>query len=80
MRNLSTAALTQIAEKLGGEPIYIIDIQWTIGGSIQRYADRDIPNESIKGQILQVSELDAVTSSRADSQSLSVVLDDEDGL
>jgi hypothetical protein len=79
MRNLSAAALAQIAEKLGGEPIYIIDIQWAREGSVQRYADRDIPNESIKGQILQVGELDAVTSSRADSQALSVVLDDEDG-
>lgn len=93
MRNISAAALTQLATKLGGTPINIIAIQWVEGGSIQEYADIDINHEdvtgldhNIPGRIQLVGGIDNVitvqgttTGVSGDSQEVSVVFDDIDG-
>ncbi len=78
MRNLNANALAKIAEHHGNEPITIVDIAWTDTGTFQ-YADRDI--EQVKGRILDLSKLDAVINihQTADSQEISVVLNDTDG-
>lgn len=79
MRTLSANALTQIQEQLGGEPIYIVKIQWVPDGTIYSYADRDIPSAGIDGRIMEAGTLDAVITSTSDSQEVSITLMDKDG-
>jgi hypothetical protein len=82
MRNLSPAALAKIANKLGNEPINILEIKWD-GTNSWWYADRNV-NAAIgvvPGQILEVGNLDNVvdlTHHRSSSE-ISVKLDDTDG-
>lgn len=80
MRSISSASLTKLATSLGTEPINIIDIQWTAGGSISSYSDRDIP-PSIQGRILELGNLDNTVkvSDGGENQSISVKLSDTDG-
>lgn len=74
MRTLSSNALTKIATKLGTEPLVIIEVEW--GSGVVSYADRTIG--SIKGNILEVANLDSVidVQKSSNSQQISVVLSD----
>ncbi len=71
--------MTKIAEKLGNEPINIVSVQWSIGGAIVPYADRELPG--IPGKILSLTTLDSVVNvtGNGNSQEISVTLDDTDG-
>lgn len=79
MRSLTSGALTQIAEKLGNEPINIIEVQWTLSGPKVLYADRAIG--TIPGTIVDMATLDDVVniSSNGQSQQIVVTLDDTNG-
>lgn len=86
MRSLSANAATEVATKQGTEPAIILDIQWSDGGSFQRYGDIAIPTERVSGTIQEISGLDNVITISGvsqgvsgDSQQLSVVLADVDG-
>jgi len=78
-RSLSQDALDKIAERLGNEPVTIIEVDWIDGDAPLSYADRTVG--AIPGRILEVGPLDNVinVSGNADSQQLSVTLDDSDG-
>jgi hypothetical protein len=79
VRSISASALAKLATKLGNEPVTIIEVDWTGGDAPLSYADRAIG--PIPGRILEVGPLDNVinVSGNADSQQLSVMLDDSDG-
>lgn len=79
MRNLSAAALAEIANDFGSEPITIVEIQWVPGGPRMAYADRDITGA--RGKIIELPELDSVLSvtGGTDSHQIGLVLDDTDG-
>jgi hypothetical protein len=79
MRNLSAGALTKILTQKGTEPIFIVEIDWGVGGSPKRYADRTVG--SIPGRILEVGALDNVVNvlTNTSSQEIHLVLDDHDG-
>lgn len=78
VRSIPAATLAKLAID-GAEPVTIIEVQWTEDGSIYSYSDKDI-NSNIKGQIVNVSELDAVVQvqNNADSSQISVTLSDTD--
>lgn len=80
-RTISGTALAKVTAQYGSEPIVILEIEWISGGQRHRYADRDIPADSVKGRILELSGMDAViqVSNGGDSQEISVTLDDTDG-
>ncbi len=80
MRTISDASLTKLAARFGTEPINILEIQWVARGSMDQYADRDIPG-GVKGKIQSISELDSVVnvSGGGQSQAIDVTLDDADG-
>jgi len=80
MRDLSTKALQKIAEQYGSEPVNILEISWSDDIPIQVYAD--INDNLIRGKILEISSLDNIinVTDSADSQEISVVLDDTDGI
>jgi hypothetical protein len=77
MRNISSNGLAKLAQKLGTEPICIIEIDWA--GIPMLYADRAVG--SIPGKIIDLGALDNVTniSGSGGSQELAVTLDDTDG-
>ncbi len=79
MRNLSAKALNKIAEQYGSEPVNVLEISWSDDAPIQMYAD--ISNNHIQGKILEISSLDNIinVTDSADSQEISVTLDDTDG-
>ncbi len=79
-RNISTAALAELAKTHGTEPIFIISAEWRGSASPPEwYSDRDV--EDIPGKILEVGGLDTVVgiSLNDTSQQIDVVLDDTDG-
>lgn len=79
MRNISTAALAQILEKEGTEPITLVQVFWTEDQS-DIFGDRAfIPG--IKGQLLDVGEINSVldVTKGTNSGNLSIRLDDKDG-
>ena len=80
MRSLSTKALQKIAEQYGSEPVNVLEISWSDDIPIQVYAD--INDNRIRGKILEISSLDNIINitDSADSQEISVVLDDTDGI
>lgn len=80
VRSISSNGLAKLAQNLGTEPIIIIEVQWAPDGARVAYADREI-GATVKGAILEVSGLESVVqvSQGADSQQLSVKLDDTDG-
>lgn len=55
MRTLSTAGQNAIDERLGGEPIRYIEIQWN-DGTLSRHADKVIPGFA-EGDILSLSPI-----------------------
>lgn len=79
-RTISAASIAKLSQNLGTEPINIIEIQWVDGGQRTSYADRDIAG-GIKGNIIELSGLDAVVQVSGGSQSeqISVTLNDTDG-
>ncbi len=95
MRNLSSQALTTIANKIGNEPISVIEIQWN-GTSSWFYADRNIsetdfagytpvpgraPRLLVQGKVLEIGSLDNVVdlTHHRASSEINVKLDDTDG-
>lgn len=86
MRTLTANATAELAKKLGTEPVMVIEVQWTDGGSIFTYGDVTDVDNDVDGRILEVSGLDNVITinglsqaTTGESSQLSVVLDDRDG-
>ena len=67
-----------MAQRYGNEPVTIVEVDWIVGQTAS-YADRTVG--SIPGRIIEVGELDDAInlSGNADSQQLTLVLDDTDG-
>ena len=78
MRSISPAGLAKLAQRYGNEPITVVEIDWVVG-STASYADRTVG--SIPGRIIEVGELDDAVNlgGNADSQQLTVTLDDTNG-
>lgn len=84
VRSISAASQAKLDQNLGTEPALIIEIQWVDGGSIYKYADKNLGGT--EGKILSVSGLDNTvvvqsvqSGTSSDSQAISVTLDDTDG-
>lgn len=78
MRTVTSNALTQINERMGTEPMILVQIQWDTGVS-RTYADKTL-SPSIKGKLLQISEIDSVLSlDNYETGSVTITLDDTDG-
>lgn len=69
MRNIKPASLAKILQKQGTEPVNIVRIWWTRNGYID-YADRAF--ESVRGDLLSLSDLEDVINVDASSSSTSV--------
>lgn len=80
MRSISSAGLAKLATSQGTEPVNIIEIQWTVGGPISSYADRDIP-PFVQGRILSLGGLDNTVkiSEGGENATIEVTMDDTDG-
>lgn len=95
MRQLTSAALIQIAKQFGNEPVNIIGIEW---GYVNNFSGSNLPGVSpptgtsyeslyadknvdvVPGKILQISEMDnTLTYNHTQSFSVEVTLDDRDG-
>lgn len=78
MRNISATALAKLGQRLGNEPIVIIECDWTDTHTAS-YADRDVGG--IPGRILEVGNLDNVVAvtNNSTSQAIELTLDDTDG-
>lgn len=78
MRNLSATALAKLGQKLGNEPILLLEVDWTDTHTAS-YADRTVG--AVPGKILEVGNLDNVVavSNNNTSQSIDLSLDDTDG-
>jgi len=81
MRNISATALNRLTTMKGVEPVLIVSIQWKAGATAILYSDRKIPNTNIIGKIVSFGNLDNITkiSGSGQSQSISIVLSDDDG-
>lgn len=86
MRTISAGGLAKLTQTHGTEPVIILEIQWTDGGSIYRYADIDIEAEGVRGVIMEVGGLDNVitvsgvsSGTTGESQQLSFTLSDHEG-
>lgn len=79
MRTISTNGLTKLTQRLGTEPIIIVEVDWGRDGVPISYADKAVG--SIPGKILQVGSLDNIVNvqSSSNSQSIDLTLDDSDG-
>lgn len=80
MRSISAASLDKLAQRLGTEPINVVEIQWVEAGARDSYSDRDI-GTGIKGKILSIGGLDNViqVSGSSESQQVTITVDDTDG-
>ena len=78
MRSISANGLAKLRTQLGTEPIAIVEIDW-VPGQTSAYADRTVA--SIPGKIVELSELDDVTSvsGHSTNQQVTATLDDVDG-
>lgn len=76
-RNISAGALTVLAEKLGNEPINILEVHWT-DETVIKYCDKTIDN--LPGKILEISALDEVINIQQSgtTSEITVTLDDTD--
>jgi hypothetical protein len=83
MRILSAAVQDKINQKLGVEPVNILEVQWAVDGPYIKYADKDITDYefNIAGNILSISQLESVVKldGQGQTQGLSVVLSDTSG-
>jgi hypothetical protein len=79
MRQISAAALAQIMEAEGTEPITLVQIFWDVDQSVI-YGDRAFA-PGIRGQLLDVGEINNVlnASEGSNAGSVSIRLDDSDG-
>jgi hypothetical protein len=79
LRDISAAALAKITQKTGGEPLNIIEVQWSKNGSRHRYCDKSV--SGLDGRIMSLEGIeDVINVSRSGtSQSVSVTLKDSDG-
>lgn len=76
MRSISANGLAMLAQRLGTEPINLIEVYWASGPV--SYADKTLPG--VKGRILDVSDLDnTINTQTGNSQSITITLDDTDG-
>jgi hypothetical protein len=87
-RNISTAALTKLAQTHGNESVIMVDITWTLGGTPFRYAEKDVSAPSVsgvpvsvRGKIQDIGRVDSVVAISANetSEEFSLILDDTDG-
>ena len=79
MRSISSAGLAKLATNQGTEPVNIIEIQWTAGGPISSYSDRDIP-PYVQGRILSLANMDNTVkiSEGGENATIEVTMDDTD--
>jgi hypothetical protein len=80
VRSISTNGLNTLAQRLGNEPVTIIEVQWAPGLPPQSFADRTL-SDDIPGKIVEMGSLDNVvdmTHSNS-SQEITITLDDTDG-
>lgn len=80
MRSLSANAIAAIATEKGGEPLIVLEIEWSGPDAKQYYCDK-IVNGQIAGRILEVTGLDEIVqvSGGGQSQQINVILDDTNG-
>jgi hypothetical protein len=84
MRSISANGLATLAQRLGNEPIMIVEVDWRDGVQPKQYADRTITPDGtvIPGAIIQIGNLDDaidVTTWNNSSKQIEVTLDDTDG-
>lgn len=79
MRNISTNSLNKILQNLGGEPINIVEINWS--GQPVYYSDRMFPQYGLIGKVLEIAGIEDVVdiSTGKSSQNVTIKLDDTDG-
>lgn len=79
MRTVSEKALAAFSQQYGGEPVNIVEINWTDSLTVQ-YADKTL-SQNILGKILVLSNFDNVVNldGNTANQSFNIVLDDRDG-
>ena len=76
MKQLSSAITNLIVNKLGNEPINIVEVQWVVDGNWYVYADKDITNYEfpVDGVIQSLSVLETVVKLDFQSQSTGIDL------
>ena len=84
VRTISSDALTTLAQKLGNEPINIVEVDWADGIVPQAVADRTITSgaTTILGKVIEIGDVDDsidITTYNNTSKQVSVTLDDTDG-
>ena len=84
MRTISSNALTTLAQRLGNEPISIVEVDWADGIVPRRYADRTIGSgaDMILGKVVEIGDVDDaidITTYNNTSKQVSITLDDTDG-
>ena len=84
VRTISSGALNTLAQRLGNEPIAILEVDWADGVATRFYADRTITDgaETIPGKIIELGNLDDaldITTYNNTSKQISLTLDDTDG-
>jgi hypothetical protein len=79
MRQISPAGLAKLAQKLGNEPILLLEVDWVQSATPKWYGDRAV--STIPGRILEIGNMDNVVgiSLNNTSQEINVTLDDTDG-
>ena len=67
VRNISSNALTTLAQRLGNEPITIVEVDWADGVVPRLYADRTISTAAgmIPGAIVEVGDWTTPLTSRS---------------
>lgn len=76
MRTLTPAALANILQLEGTEPLIVVGIEW-VANSVTYYCDKEIANA--KGKILSIGEIESVIVGSKDNTSVQIELDDVDG-
>jgi len=81
VRNISVAGLAKLAQLTGTEPLNQVEVQWTVDGPRHKYGDK--LKGDLNGRIIELGNFDSITDtlgSSSDSKSVSVTLDDTDGV
>ena len=84
VRTISSNALSTLAQRLGNEPVTIVEVDWADGVVPRLYADRTISTATgtIPGAIIEAGDVDDsidVTTYNNTSKQVSLTLDDTDG-
>jgi hypothetical protein len=79
MRNISTGSLLKLAQKIGTEPIYVVEVGWEAGTKL--YADKAFPQYNVEGKILNLGKIQNIASFTdiGSGQTVDVILNDTDG-